>query len=85
MTQQSTGKGPLAGLTVIEFAGIGPGPFAAMLFADMGATVVRIERKSAVRRPLSLLSLGRFDVTSRGKLSVGLDIKRLEGRNAALR
>ncbi|MCL4825885.1 MAG: CoA transferase [Caldilinea sp.] len=85
VTQQSTGKGPLTGLTVIEFAGIGPGPFAAMLFADMGATVIRIERKSAVRRPLSLLSLGPFDVTSRGKLSVGLDIKRPEGRNAALR
>jgi alpha-methylacyl-CoA racemase len=42
--------GPLHGLKVIEFAGIGPGPFAAMLFADMGAEVVRIERKSAVRR-----------------------------------
>lgn len=83
--QQSTDKGPLAGLTVIEFAGIGPGPFAAMLFADMGATVVRIERKSAVRRPLSLLSLGPYDVTSRGRLSVGLDVKRPEGRNAALR
>ncbi len=37
--------GPLAGLKVVEFAGIGPGPFAAMLFADMGAEVVRIERR----------------------------------------
>ena len=83
--QPSVSSGPLAGLTVIEFAGIGPGPFAAMLFADMGATVVRIERKSAVRRPLSLLSLGPYDVTSRGRLSVGLDIKRPAGRDAALR
>jgi alpha-methylacyl-CoA racemase len=83
--QPTTVGGPLRGLTVIEFAGIGPGPFAAMLFADMGATVVRIERKSAVRRPLSLLSLGPFDVASRGRLSVGLDIKRPEGRDAALR
>jgi hypothetical protein len=56
--------GPLHGLKVIEFAGIGPGPFAAMLFADMGAEVVRIERKSAVRRSLSLLSLGPFDVAA---------------------
>ena len=77
--------GPLHGLKVIEFAGIGPGPFAAMLFADMGAEVVRIERKSAVRRPLSLLDLGPLDVASRGRRAVGLDIKRPEGRAAALR
>jgi alpha-methylacyl-CoA racemase len=77
--------GPLHGLKVIEFAGIGPGPFAAMLFADMGAEVVRIERKSAVRRPLSLLSLGPFDVASRGRGSVTLDVKRHAGRDAALR
>jgi len=77
--------GPLHGLKIIEFAGIGPSPFAAMLFADMGAEVVRIERKSAVRRPLSLLSLGPFDVTSRGRRSVALDIKRPAGRDAALR
>lgn len=77
--------GPLHGLKVIEFAGIGPGPFAAMLFADMGAEVVRIERKSAVRRSLSLLSLGPFDVASRGRRSVALDIKRPAGCAAALR
>lgn len=77
--------GPLHDLKIIEFAGIGPGPFAAMLFADMGATVVRIERKGATRRPLSPLHLGPFDVVSRGRLSVALDIKRPAGRNAALR
>jgi alpha-methylacyl-CoA racemase len=77
--------GPLHNLKIIEFAGIGPGPFAAMLFADMGAEVVRIERKSAIRRPLSLLSLGPFDVTSRGRRAVGLDVKRPQGRDAALR
>ena len=37
--------GPLSGLTIIEMAGLGPGPFAAMMLADHGATVVRIERK----------------------------------------
>lgn len=77
--------GPLHGMRVIEFAGIGPGPFAAMLFADMGAEVIRIERKSAARRPLSLLNLGPFDVVSRGRRAVGLDIKRPEGKAAALR
>ena len=77
--------GPLHGLKVIEFAGIGPGPFAAMLFADMGAEVIRIERRSAARRPLSLLTLGPLDVTGRGRRTLGLDIKRPEGRDAALR
>ncbi|MBE2237181.1 MAG: CoA transferase [Caldilineaceae bacterium] len=77
--------GPLHGLKIIEFAGIGPGPFAAMLFADMGAEVVRIERKSAARRSLSLLSLGPLDVASRGRRSVALDVKRAEGRDAARR
>ena len=37
--------GPLQGIRIVEFAGIGPGPFAAMLFSDMGAQVVRIDRK----------------------------------------
>ena len=45
MTQQS--NGPLTGLKVVEFAGIGPGPHVAMLLADMGAEVVRIERQGA--------------------------------------
>jgi len=37
--------GPLQGIKVVEFAGIGPGPFAAMLLSDMGADVIRIDRK----------------------------------------
>lgn len=77
--------GPLQDLKVIEFAGIGPGPFAAMLFADMGAEVVRIERKGAARRPLSLLNAGPFDVAGRGRLAVALDLKRPAGVAAALR
>ena len=43
--------GPLAGIRVVELAGIGPGPFAAMLLADMGADVVRVERAGSVPRP----------------------------------
>lgn len=39
--------GPLSDLTVVEFAGLGPGPYAAMLLADMGAAVIRIERPDA--------------------------------------
>ena len=77
--------GPLEGLNVIEFVGIGPGPFAAMLFADMGAKVIRIERKATARQPLSLLNAGPFDVAGRGRLAIALDLKREVGVQAALR
>jgi alpha-methylacyl-CoA racemase len=60
-------SGPLRGLRVVEFAGIGPGPFAAMLLADMGADVVRVERPGAERRPT--------DITLRGRRVVTLDLK----------
>jgi alpha-methylacyl-CoA racemase len=60
--------GPLAGLRVVEFAGIGPGPFAAMLLADMGADVVRVERPGEPARP--------HDITRRGRRVVVLDLKR---------
>jgi alpha-methylacyl-CoA racemase len=77
--------GPLAGLRVVEFAGIGPGPFAAMLFADLGAEVVRIERRGVSRRPLSLLNAGPFDVLNRGRRAVAVDLKRPAGVQVALR
>ncbi len=77
--------GPLAGLKVVEFAGIGPGPFAAMLFADMGAEVIRIERRGVSRRPLSLLNAGPFDVLNRGRRAVAVDLKRPAGVQVALR
>lgn len=70
--------GPLAGLKVIEFAGIGPGPFAAMLLCDMGAEVVRIDRKGG-REGF------KFDVTRRGRRSLALDLKAAEGAAAALK
>ena len=44
-------SGPLNGYRIIEIAGIGPGPFAAMLLADMGADVIRVDRAQSVRRP----------------------------------
>jgi len=61
-------KGPLAGVRVLEFAGIGPGPFCAMLLSDMGADVVRIDRKGA-------RGGSKFDITSRGRKSIALDLK----------
>lgn len=65
--------GPLAGVKIVEFAGIGPAPMAAMLLADMGATVLRIERAEPVelglRRPL------QFDLMRRSRETLALDLK----------
>jgi alpha-methylacyl-CoA racemase len=69
--------GPLRGLRVVEFAGIGPGPYAAMLLSDMGADVVRIDRPGAVPRP--------HDITARGRRVVNLDLKQPADMDAALR
>lgn len=60
-------SGPLDGVKVVEFAGIGPGPFCCMLLSDMGADVVRIDRKGGRSMPK--------DVTARGRRSVALDLK----------
>jgi alpha-methylacyl-CoA racemase len=67
----SAGSGPLSGLKVIEFAGIGPGPFACMLLSDLGADIVRIDRPDA--------RLGdRLDIIGRGRRTVLLDLKAKE-------
>ncbi|MBL8550413.1 MAG: CoA transferase [Hyphomonadaceae bacterium] len=77
-------KGPLAGVKVVEFAGIGPGPFCAMLLSDMGADVVRIDRTAGARGGVPK-GAARFDVTSRGRRSVALDLKQPEDVETALR
>ena len=72
--------GPLQGLKVVEVAGIGPGPFAAMLLADLGADVVRVDRPGG-----SSLSLGERDVLNRGRRSVAVDLKSPGGADVVLR
>jgi alpha-methylacyl-CoA racemase len=67
-------SGPLQGIKVVEMAGIGPGPFCAMLLADMGADVVRVERGADV-----LGLQGKHDVTNRGKRRVQVDLKTTDG------
>ncbi|MCX4749868.1 CoA transferase [Kitasatospora sp. NBC_01287] len=67
--------GPLAWVRVVELAGIGPGPFAAMLLADLGADVVRVDRPSG--SPLA--GDPALDLTNRGKRSVLLDLKAPDG------
>ncbi|MEY2401492.1 MAG: alpha-methylacyl-CoA racemase, partial [Ilumatobacteraceae bacterium] len=69
--------GPLSGCRIIELAGIGPGPFAAMMLADMGAEVVRVERASAVRGPAP--EAPHFDVLLRGRRNIAIDLKHLDG------
>jgi len=75
--------GPLKGLRVIELAGIGPGPFCAMLLADMGADVVRIDRTEA--SGLGVPMDKRFDVNGRNRRSVALDLKSPVGHAAVMR
>jgi alpha-methylacyl-CoA racemase len=65
--------GPLHGLKVVELAGIGPGPMAAMLLADMGATVIRVDRK--VPSGLGVQRPERFDLLLRNRRGVPLDLK----------
>lgn len=72
--------GPLSGLRILELVGLGPGPFAAMMLADMGAEVVRIHARN--RKPDVALIDTRFDVLARGRASVAIDLKTPEGRDA---
>lgn len=67
--------GPLAGLRIIEMAGIGPAPFAAMLFADMGAEVIRIDRK-APSGDGAFDTLKSYGFLNRGRRSLALDLKK---------
>src|SRR4051812_2992924 len=74
-------NGPLHGVRVVELAGIGPGPFAAMLLADLGADVVRVDRPGGA----GLAVDPRYDVTNRNKRSVRVDLKDADGAERVLR
>jgi len=77
-------QGPLDGVKVVEFAGIGPGPFCGMLLSDLGADVVRIDRKSAASRG-EASPIDRFAVTARGRRSIALDLKHPEAIETCLK
>lgn len=76
-------QGPLTGIKIVELAGIGPGPFAAMLLSDLGADVIRVDRAQNVSGgdpespPLDLLN--------RGRRSIGVDLKSPDGVETVLR
>src|ERR1700727_915392 len=73
--------GPLAGVRVVELAGIGPGPFCGMLLADLGAEVIQVDRPGGSRSTIPR----RSDVTSRGKRRVVVDLKHPRGAEVVLR
>ena len=74
-----TMAGPLQGLRVVELAGIGPGPHAAMILGDLGADVVRVERPSAPPK-----TSPSKDYSLRNRRSVAADLKSPEGRDLVL-
>ena len=72
-------SGPLEGLRVVELAGLGPAPFAAMLFADLGADVTRVEKPGP-----GGFDTGDTDLLNRGKHSIVVDVKTSQGREIVL-
>jgi alpha-methylacyl-CoA racemase len=75
--------GTLSGYKIVEFAGIGPAPMCAMLLADMGADVLRIDR--AEDAALGITLEAKYSLLSRGRKSVAIDLKRPEGVAAAMK
>jgi alpha-methylacyl-CoA racemase len=75
--------GPLTGKTIIEFAGLGPGPYAGMMLADMGAKVVRVERPGG-----QMMTAGvnpKYDIHNRGKNCICINMKSAEGIACAIK
>ena len=75
--------GPLSGKRIIEIAGIGPGPFCAMLLSDLGAEVIRVDRASTVADELP--DLPSLDLLNRGRRSIGINLKDPEGVETVLK
>ena len=75
--------GPLSGLTIVELAGIGPGPMCSMMLGDMGADVIRIDRTRA--HVMDRLADPKFAVHNRSRRSVSVDLQKKEGVEVVLR
>jgi len=73
--------GPLNGVKMIEIAGIGPGPFCAMMLADMGADIIRVERMGQFAGRTDV----KYQVLNRGRRSVAMDLKKPEGVESVLK
>ena len=72
--------GPLNGIKILEVGGIGPGPFCGMMLSDMGADIIRIERKGGLS-----LTEPKFDILTRNRRSISLNLRNPEGVTAFLR
>ncbi|MEH6477345.1 MAG: CoA transferase, partial [Sneathiella sp.] len=70
--------GPLAGVKIVEMGGIGPGPMCALLLADMGAEIIRIDRMQETG--LGVHTDPKFNLLMRGRKSVAIDSKSKEGQ-----
>ena len=79
-------KGPLTGVRLVEFAGIGPAPFCTMLLSDMGAEVVRVDRKTPGNFPSfsETPETAKYNTPNRGRRSVAVDLKKSKGIEVAL-
>lgn len=75
--------GVLRGIRIVEIAGVGPVPFAAMLLADMGAQVITVDRMEA--SGLGVKKEPKFDLTTRSRSSIALDLKNDHGRSVVFR
>ncbi len=76
-------SGPLKGIKIVEMAGIGPGPLAATMLSDMGADVVRVDRKTGPR--INPMSGTKYEFDGRGRRSVTIDLKNPKGTEACLK
>ena len=76
-------SGPLNGFKIIEFAGLGPAPFAGMMLSDMGAEILRIDKMSSKSAKNS--ENGNFDILSRGRQTLTIDLKKPDGALLALK
>ena len=75
--------GPLSGIKVVELQGLGPGPFCGMMLADMGATVIRVDRAANV--PDVAPNAPSLDILARGRQSIAVDLKHRDGVETVLR
>ena len=82
-TWEDVGMGPLTGVKIVEFTGIGPAPMAAMMLADMGATIIRIDRTGPA--DLGVPMPEQFEFTKRSRAVIGLDLKKPESVQLALK
>ena len=77
--------GPLQGLKIVEFAGIGPGPFGCMMLADMGAEILRIDREPTGAQNIEGIEDQRKNSVARGRKSITLDLKDPDAIQTALK